>query len=74
VLGKVFIAYSNSLGRSLERLGLRPDRADKLPSLEQYLASRTAATAAASTASEPHAVPAVEAEAAPAATEDESTS
>lgn len=41
VLGKVFVAYSNTLSRTLERLGLRPDRADKLPTLESYLRERT---------------------------------
>lgn len=40
VLGKTFVAYSNTLGRTLEKLGLRPDRADKVPSLPEYLASK----------------------------------
>jgi hypothetical protein len=46
VLGKTFVAYSNTLGRTLEKLGIRPDRADKVPSLPEYLASKKNGTVA----------------------------
>lgn len=40
VLGKNYIAYANALRRNLEALGLRPDNAEKVPSLAEYLAAR----------------------------------
>ena len=38
---KYFLAHVNALRRTLESLGLRPDRADTLPSLAEYLAARS---------------------------------
>lgn len=45
VLGKNLLAYLNTKRRGLEALGLRPDRAEKVPTLETYLAQRHQAAA-----------------------------
>jgi hypothetical protein len=55
VLGKYLLAWMNTLRLNLVELGLRPDRAEKLPSLQEYLADRAAA-------SEANAAPPVEAD------------
>jgi hypothetical protein len=46
ILGQYLVAWMNALRLNLVALGLRPDRADKVPSLEEYLRARqsTAAT------------------------------
>lgn len=54
VLGKTFVAYANTLSRTLERLGLRPDRV-KEQSLDDYLRARTNGSGAAQNAATPHA-------------------
>jgi hypothetical protein len=40
VLAKSYIAYSNTARLNLVALGLRPERADRVPSLQEYLQSR----------------------------------
>jgi hypothetical protein len=42
VLDRNLLAYMNSKRLGLVALGLRPDRADTVPSLQEYLASRAA--------------------------------
>ena len=46
MLGKYLLAWMNTLRLNLAEVGLKPDRADKTPSLEQYLASRESAPSA----------------------------
>ena len=46
VLRKSFISYANVAKRNLELLGIRPDKADRTPTLEQYLAARQSAPSA----------------------------
>lgn len=41
-LRKSLIAYLNAERRGLETLGLKPDKADRVPSLQEYLAARAA--------------------------------
>ncbi|MGE3149741.1 MAG: hypothetical protein AB7K04_11805 [Pseudorhodoplanes sp.] len=41
VLRKGYVTHVASLSRMLQALGLRPDRADSLPSLGEYIASRS---------------------------------
>lgn len=48
VLGKYLLAWMNTLRLNLAELGLRPDRADKAPSLTDYLTARSAAAPPAS--------------------------
>jgi hypothetical protein len=40
VLQRAYTAHSQNLSRLLQALGLRPDRADKLPDLSEYLVTR----------------------------------
>lgn len=42
VLAKQYLTWSNSLRRDLEALGLRPERPDKRPSLQEFLKARSA--------------------------------
>lgn len=49
---KYFLAHVNALRRTLETLGLKPDRADKLPSLSEYIAARSNGTPDGATAAQ----------------------
>jgi hypothetical protein len=45
-LGKMFIAYANTLSRTLQALGLHPEQGDRMPTLQEYLAGKAQNAAA----------------------------
>ena len=53
ILRKGYTAHVQSLSRMLQALGLRPERAERLPSLNEYLAGGSDATAEGNGASKP---------------------